>query len=66
MLKSLLVVNKAAKRAFVVATEMSNKNCPKDEMHVKALYKVVKGTRRKQYIAWQPLQKVTPKEPYLL
>jgi len=49
MLKNFPVVNDAAKRALGVATEMNNKNCPKDEMHGQALYKVVKDARRKLY-----------------
>jgi len=43
MLKNLPVVNDAAKRALGVATKLNNKDCPTDEIHVQALYKLVKG-----------------------
>jgi len=49
MLKNLPMVNDAAKRSFEITTEMNDENCPKDDMHVQALYKVVKGPRRQLY-----------------
>ena len=43
----VIVLDDAAERVLGLATEVNNKTAPRNEEQLQAMYKVVKGTRRK-------------------
>ena len=60
-LKNLSVVNEAAERALGLAAVVNHKTAPRNQEQLQAMYKVVKGTRKKLHGMTTSTETVTKK-----